>query len=408
MPTQSFISEFGRVELPDLAELLSRYVREACASDKNTAASELSKAAYLPIEEDAAKKDWEVMSLNDLLAHESASGGVQWLLPNVIAKKGIHIISCAPGGTKSWLMLEMARAFTSGGQFLSVFDVEKIKCLYIDEEMGKDKMSTRVKKMGFAPDSPFFYMGLQQFKLDIPEQLAKLKKMVEEQGIEIVFIDTLTRVHNVRDENDNAAMRVIFQSLSELTKAGLTVVVAHHDRKRGGDDTIAHERMRGAQEIGAMADMAFSCEKLGGTAFRFIGTKCRLIPEDDRINIEYFVRDNEDKTETEVVGVSNDERVFVQQQRKQTSLRMAIGQCLSRGPLKTEQIVEMVDGRRAAVLSELKTMVADGSVLSEKNKGQGGGNVYTFPPSESGTEEVVPIPVSKGGTSSPESDTEDL
>jgi len=408
MATQSFISEFGKTELAVITELLSRYVRESCVGDKSISAQEIAKAAYLPIEEDAAKQEWEVMTLADLLAHNAKTGGVQWLIENMIAKNAIHIISCAPGGTKSWVMLEMARAFTSGTSFLSMFPAPLIKCLYIDEEMGKDKMSTRIKKMQFEKDSSFFYMGLQQFKLDIPKQLIKLKKLVADNNIEVIFIDTLTRVHNVRDENDNASMRVIFQSLSELTKEGLTLIVAHHDRKRGGDDTIAHERMRGAQEIGAMADMAFACEKLGGTAFRFIGTKCRLIPEDDRVNVEYFVRDNEDKTETEVVGVPKEERIFVAQQRKQNSIRMEIGTAISRGSLKTEEIVDMVGGRRGIIIAELKTMTEDGTITCVKNKGQGGGNVYTFPPSDVTEKEVPTIPISKGGTSFLTQNTEDF
>jgi len=87
---------------------------------------------------------------------------------------------------------------------------------------------------------------------------------------------------------------------------------------------------------------------------------------------------------------------------------MEIGTAISRGSLKTEEIVDMVGGRRGIIIAELKTMTEDGTITCVKNKGQGGGNVYTFPPSDVTEKEVPTIPISKGGTSFLTQNTEDF
>ena len=55
MPSQQFVTELSQTSVSELADILTRYVREACALDPASAAQALASAIYsaLPEDEDA-------------------------------------------------------------------------------------------------------------------------------------------------------------------------------------------------------------------------------------------------------------------------------------------------------------------------------------------------------------------
>jgi predicted transcriptional regulator len=137
--------------------------------------------------------------------------------------------------------------------------------------------------------------------------------------------------------------------------------------------------MRGAQEIGAMADMAFACERIGEGMFRLQGTKTRLIPEEDKISIDYVVADTEDRARTSVRAVEMSEVLATTNKKKFDRLHQRIIDLLAGGPLTTNEIATRTRGDRNSILVAIKTLKESGEIISTKRPGRGGGNVYSLP-----------------------------
>jgi len=94
---------------------------------------------------------------------------------------------------------------------------------------------------------------------DFRRFLRRVERLIEDEGIGLVILDTASKLLPVDDENDSGDIDRSMGELALLTEAGASVIVTHHDRKCGGDPV---NRMRGSGSYAASADVLLSIEKM--------------------------------------------------------------------------------------------------------------------------------------------------
>ncbi len=386
MFSPEFIAELSRAPLADTADVMHRYVKEACALDKSTAADTLAKSVYDAAQEDD-KKEWELLTVNELLDRAETLGGLEWLIPNFLVKGGVHFITAPASGGKSWLLLDMALHIASSQFWLGHDISEASPVLYIDEEMGDMQARNRIQKLNAVRDTPFFYLGKQGFALFDADSRRNVCKIIEDKQIKLVVIDTLTGSAPGFRENESEHVSKLRAFLKEFTKLGATVIVAHHDRKGGqGDALMAHERMAGSRDLAAQGDMCYGLE-VRGDLYTLSTIKNRHLPPDDAPQFTYTLTDNEDKSAITIELVGENEVSARIAARQKGVLEERILQTLAgTAGLTTSVLCSQVKGSTNAVLAAAKEMTAAGKVQRVKI---GKEYIFALPEmSESDTEDI--------------------
>lgn len=306
----------------------------------------------------------QFLTMPEMAALETELGAMKWLLDNVLPEGGLVYFSAPPAGAKTWALLDMVKAFVTGEQWLGKYDLEPRNVLYLDEEMGVRKALPRLRKLGVPDDAEgFWYTDKAGVRFDNPKHVAQIVKHCEANSIRVVFVDTLTRVHSL-DENDNSQMRTLFRQFSTLMDRGITVIVAHHDRKKGAESDVRHERMRGAGEIAAMADMAYSIDKVGHM-FRLTTSKGRLVAEEDQVTVDFSIVDSADKTGVALREVTHAEK----EANRVGDMERRIREALMDGPCWVNELVTATRGRKSDVSQAARGM-ADRGELETRKDGQ--------------------------------------
>jgi hypothetical protein len=86
----------------------------------------------------------------------------------------------------------------------------------------------------------------------------RLEHLICQHNIDVLFVDPLSELHNV-EENDNGAMRAIVARFRELaTKHNIAVCILHHTRKGGASSPGDLDTARGASAIAGAVRVALT------------------------------------------------------------------------------------------------------------------------------------------------------
>lgn len=305
---------------------------------------------------EAERAEVEFLDLAGMVEAEQKAGALTWIVENGIPDRGLTYINAPAGGSKSWVCMDLAKAMCEGGLWLDTFPVEQRNVLYIDEEMGVTKALPRLRRLGMPIDTTgFWYTDRQGFQLDSPRHIECILEFGRQHDIGAVIIDTLTRCHSL-DENDNSQMRFLFKQFRKLMEGGISVIVAHHNRKASiSDGQVSHERMRGAGEIAAAADMAYSIDKKEGY-FCMETAKCRLVNEDRALRCDFTLVDDGAYTRLEVCDPG--QRLKAAEDAARAKVLGAMGRYAA--PLAT--IAGRVGLTQKATKAAVEVLIADGLV----------------------------------------------
>jgi hypothetical protein len=303
---------------------------------------------------------WEVWDWTRMEVEEEKLGKQSWLIPNVLSTGGLHYLSSPPGSGKTWVMCDLIRACCFGGKWLNEFEIPQTRVLYLDEEMGVQKVLERLRKLGMRSAEGMGYLNRVGVRFDQPLDVERIVKHCQSQGIGLVLIDSLVRIHGM-DENDNSQMRKLYDAFKKLLDNGITVLIAHHNRKGGTDSTVKHEGMRGAAEIVAAADMAYSVEKQANGLYRMYVTKGRLISDEDAIDVTFEIRDEDGLTKVRTLDAGARSEVITQE------IRSKLIELISETPGITQtRLAELCGSRKSVVAATLADLESSRIVTFDK------------------------------------------
>jgi len=309
--------------------------------------------------------DWAGMS-----EKRDKVGKQSWLIPNVLAKGGLHYLSAPPGHGKTWLICDLIRAACQGDRWLHEYDIPQTGVLYIDEEMGVSKVMHRLELLGMRSAEGLGYFDRESLKLDSKIDVDFLVNDCETHGVGLVVIDSLVRVHDL-DENNASEMRKLFKHFSRFLDAGITLLIAHHNRKGGTESMVKHEGMRGSAEIAAAADMAYACEKQANGLYSLSCTKGRLIADEDSLSATVEIRDVDGVTMVRTLDASSRSQVIT------ADIRAKVIQIIGENPGISQPDLFKITGVRQSTLRDTLASLETGSVVTV-TKGLKNAKSYTL------------------------------
>lgn len=235
---------------------------------------------------------------------ELPDGEIRFLIDRVLPE-GVGFVGALSGAGKTWFCLSMARALTTGRNFLGCFAVpEPVHVLYLCPEMSSKTFKKRCKLFGIrerfhcqtiADGAP-----LDLFDPALAQAVAELKP--------VVFLDTAIRFAGADDENSASQnAHGMAAAVFRLIHLGAQAVVCLHHRAKETakqDELTLENTLRGTGDLGAMCDVVWGmqCDKGDGDG-KYAKDSKRLVrlavscvkardfvpPEDFRIQLAGYI-----------------------------------------------------------------------------------------------------------------------
>ncbi len=187
-------------------------------------------------------------------------------------------MSAAPGSFKTWMMLEIALSATLGRKLFGEFMTEQTGVLLVDEESGPRILQERFRQLGADEQLPIMYFSREGHKIN-QEYIESLISVCLSNGIGLVIFDSLVRIHQ-GDENASKDMSELFDHFKQLADQGISVLIAHHNRKSIPGSYNPSGDMRGSSDILAAVDCHIALSRQSNGEYVLVQqTKNRYMPE---------------------------------------------------------------------------------------------------------------------------------
>jgi hypothetical protein len=167
--------------------------------------------------------------------------------------EGITGFGSIPGHMKTWVLLSVAKAVRNAPTKLwgRLLVRTRYEVLYITPETGDRQLNDRMGRLGLADDDGFLVRTMSMGrKLALDD-----RDLMDGANGKVVFLDTLVRFLDGREENSSKDIAALFQLINDLLSAGaIAVVFAHHSRKPGENFPFAMTQenvFRGSGDISA-------------------------------------------------------------------------------------------------------------------------------------------------------------
>ena len=253
--------------------------------------------------------DWEILSSDELL--EKDFPDPVFIADKIVPKDGIVVIAGDPNSFKSWLMLWLAKVIASGDplfpneQGTDAFKTLATHTLWVDEEVMPKEIARRWKKLSPEKGIGVSFMASQGFKLDNTEDRAKLLAECQEKEIGLVVFDSLRAIHSYNENNSQEAQAII-DHLHEFTRAGITVMCSHHQRKEtqfGSKDP--GQKLRGSTALwaGFNSTLSIKADQIGAHEIEIVVIQSKLKEGEKTPSFKLIFSENNDKINMEWIGV---------------------------------------------------------------------------------------------------------
>lgn len=200
----------------------------------------------------APRKALTVVSVREL--YSKVHPDVVWLWDEWLPTDAFVSLSGSPKAGKSTFLYALLAALVRGTPFLGRH-TRKTKVLVLGLEEGEREIRRHFHDNGIGYDDD---IGLIQDRVtDYYSYIAALRDVVKGGNYGLVVIDTLSRLWQIENENDNAeASRRLGLLHSLCRETHTTILVIHHTRKEHFQQKeIGHGDMRGSQAIRAEFDV---------------------------------------------------------------------------------------------------------------------------------------------------------
>jgi hypothetical protein len=201
-----------------------------------------------------------------------------WLLQDFIQEQGITLLGAEPGAGKSLIMQAWANmlAWDTKSDWCGRYRARQCKVLYLMAE-GQGGLRPRLmaweKSKGIDTLPPAQWMPEPVYLWHTPgtgltDQQVEFVAWVQNENIDVVFVDTLAATFGGGNENSQQDMNQYMQVVRAFKKAGSAVVIAHHLARAGN--------LRGSTVLPGDADtiMLLDAERDDDGRLLFVEVKC--------------------------------------------------------------------------------------------------------------------------------------
>jgi hypothetical protein len=248
-------------------QLIEEQLREGCEDPRAICARNVEVFNTLAAQHGSGPLSWRTKFHR---IDELPEGDIDFAIDNFLPY-GVNFLGAFSGIGKSWLLLSMARALTTGKRFLGIFPVrETIPVLYLCPEMSAKGFRRRAERFGIDMSLFFCQTIADDGALDLgdPLLLAAVRDLKP-----ALFLDTLLRFNNAEDESSATQnSQGLGRALFRLIYHGARVIEgAHHRAKNAAssDEPTLESTLRGTSDLGAMCDAVWCAQydKTGGSSY---------------------------------------------------------------------------------------------------------------------------------------------
>ncbi|GAA0794894.1 AAA family ATPase [Marinobacterium sediminicola] len=154
------------------------------------------------------------------------------LIESLFNEESINLIYSKAGGMKSWLMMDLTRAISTGSTFLG-YPATQQRVLYLDAEQADPDIAHRLQTMGLLDNENIVYVTQAEDSFDFSEESDReaFIEYVKAEDLRVIVFDNLRTMLTVESENDASAFSEINRFLVQLRSLGCTVFMVHHSTK---------------------------------------------------------------------------------------------------------------------------------------------------------------------------------
>jgi hypothetical protein len=182
-----------------------------------------------------------------------------WYIDRLITS-GLTVLTGASKIGKSWTALQLVTALDQGGCFLGTLAAKKCDVLYMALEDTEKRIQRRIRKQGMTE---FNGSQLETKRCTSASLRAYLSANLQ---FRVVIIDTLQKMLGMNDLNDYSQTVDGLSALKAIADdLNITVIVIHHNRKGGNEDSDHMESALGSTGINATADCTLTMRRKRGT-----------------------------------------------------------------------------------------------------------------------------------------------
>jgi hypothetical protein len=291
----------------------------------------------------------------------------RWLVAGVLEARSLAVVYGKAGSLKSMLVADLALCVASGREWLppvpqrqdvTARSVQARPVLWVNLDNGAAINHRRFAALARArniADAPIAVYNFPALDLTLPGSVIEFRDAILAEGAGLVVVDTFINAANVRNENDNAELRVPMFALRQLVEqTGATIVLIHHPNKASAASD-SHDDLRGGSAIIGAVDTALRVVRPDAKqdSITITATKCRNAPVKPLAALWTYERDSLD---TLTAGAFFGAEFESAADKAADELQARILAALTDGPMNTTQLVGAVRADKSRVLAALKEL----------------------------------------------------
>ena len=224
-----------------------------------------------------------------------------WLVDQLFTVGSNGWVAAEPKIGKSWVVLELAYALSTGTAFLGRFSIKQPRrVVYVQEEDSLQRVLRRLKKIikgdpsrGTPSDDYWLWSIRVGFKLDSLLWMEKLRQEIIAHKAEVVILDVFNRLHS-SDDSKQQEMTTILNNLTLLTNDyGCAFIIVHHNRKtQQGNEARGNQMMRGSGVLAGWSECSLYLRKSTKIHTFIVTPESKDAPEIDDFTVTLTDLDN--------------------------------------------------------------------------------------------------------------------
>lgn len=218
--------------------------------------------------------EWHPRTLADAYKEREPT---RYIVDKFFHTHSLNIVYGSPGSMKSMMLADMCAHVVHGSDWLPGLDgghgvpVDQSPVFWLDMDNGLRRTDERFAAIGRFYDlpetAPLHYISMPSPPLvahDI-DSMSLLRDSIFACGAKLVIVDNLGLITGEVEEN-SAMMAVIMGNLRQLAeRTGIALVMIHHQRKGGAQNSRAGDALRGHSSIEASIDLALHIVRDGNS-----------------------------------------------------------------------------------------------------------------------------------------------
>lgn len=180
--------------------------------------------------------DESIVPISQVLSEQLRT---EWLInPQLISRHSITFLAGLPEACKTWMLMDLALAAATGGEWLHRYPCAKSKVVYLDQERSRastiERMNSLIAGRNLSSkdlNDTLLLKPQSRFKLNVRQSFDAFDRMLTSFKPELILVDSFKRIHS-NNELSSQDMQALFTQLEALKdKHGCSFVFIHHETK---------------------------------------------------------------------------------------------------------------------------------------------------------------------------------